>query len=130
TRLRVRLRAAFPRLVDGEANPPLAGVRTLDLSRLRALAVGPLGCRLGLVLAVGARRLGAPGGGLALGRRAGAARVRGLAARPGATTHRVPALLAAGDRADRRAARRRDLPEHPAAAASARSLDGQLRPGA
>ena len=48
--------------------------------------------------------------------------VRRLAARAGAAADRVPALLAARDRADRGAARRRDLPQHPAAAARSHDL--------
>ena len=72
--------------------------------RVRALALRPLGRRRRALVALGARRLGAPVRRDALDRRARAARGRRLAGGARAAAHGVPALLAARDRA-RRAAR-------------------------
>ena len=128
-RLRARRRARLPRLADRPRRVLLWPAFALALGFASGpLALGPLGRRRRLVVAVGARRLGAPLGGVALGRRARAARVRGLAARAGAAAAGVPALLAARDGADRRAARGRDLPEHPAAAAP-RTTSGRAATG-
>src|SRR6185503_20872051 len=80
-RLRARRGDPLPRVAERPRVAPLAGVPAGARFRVGSLAVGPLGRRRRLVLALGARGLAAPLGGGALGRWARAARVRDLAAR-------------------------------------------------
>src|SRR5262249_18508616 len=129
-RLRAGGSARLPGVADRPRTASLAGVPARDRLRLRPLALGPLGRGRRLVVALAARGLAPPRGGDALGRRPAPAGVRDLAARARAATALLPALLGACDPADRRAARGRDVPEHPAAPAPVRPVDCALRPGA
>src|SRR5262249_15401960 len=112
--LRARLRAHLPGLAHRPHRAALARVPARARLRLGAVAIRPFGRRRGLLVAFGARGLGAPRLRLALGRRADLARVRDLAggSRPAATL--VPAVLEARDGPDRGAPLSRDLPQRAA----------------
>ena len=74
-RLRARQRARLPRLADRPRVAALAGLRARRSASPSGLSLsGHSAVDARLVLALGARRLGAPGGRLALGRRPRAAR--------------------------------------------------------
>src|SRR6185437_10352073 len=94
-RLRLGRGARLPGLADRPPLAVLARAPARSRLRLRALAVGPLRRRSRLLVALGARRLGAPFGGGTLDRRARPACVRRLAQGSRAAPNGLPALLEA-----------------------------------
>ncbi len=122
-RLRARRGAPLPRLADRSRLAALACASAGRRLRVRALALRALRRGRRLVVALRARRLGAPLGRVDLGRRPRPARRRGLARGARAAAGGIPPLLACRHRLHRVARRRGRLPVGAAPAAPERPLD-------